>query len=265
MRNVRALLLATVTALAMLLPVTTPDPASAASPHEQPRPTSGTFFWANAWAAHHTAARRGMTGADRMRRLVRLVTGGNVSLGVLVELERPQIATFRRGAHSYRLVVAGRGTTDGVFWDDERYELVASRRFRGLTYGGRPMPVPVVVLRDRVTDHLLGVMAVHNPRDGWRDRALTRELRQVRRLRREYGARLSVFVAGDFNSGEPVACRARRAGLYSAGHRGCGWAPIDQLLVDRDVRIRRYRSLDGRRVDRITDHRAVYRARFIVR
>jgi hypothetical protein len=262
-RDVRALLAAT--ALALLLPLLPSGAASAttaADAQDRPRPTSGTIFWANAWAAHHTAARRGMTGAERMHRLVRLVDSTGASLGVLAEVERPQIAAFRRATHSYRLAVAGRGTTDGVFWDDERYELVASRRFRGLTYGGRRTPVPVVVLRDRSTDHLLGVMAVHNPRDRWRDRALRRELREVRALRHQYGDGITVLVAGDFNSGEPVACRAHRARLYSAGHRRCGWAPIDQLLVDRHVRIRGYRAMRGPRVGRITDHPAVYRARF---
>jgi len=238
------------------------SPVHAATPAR----TTGTFFWANAWAAHHTAARGGAApGAERMRRLVRLVEGADIGLGALAEVERSQIEAFRRAAPSYRLLVGGRGTTDGVFWDAGSYELVDGYRFRGLTYGGRRLRVPVAVLRDRTAGRLLAVIAVHNPRDGWNARAYRRQMDEVRRLRRTYGAGLSVFVAGDFNSGAWVACRSHRTRLYSAGHRRCrGSAPIDQLLVDRHVRTSSYRRMDGPRVDRITDHPAVYRTRFTI-
>ncbi|GAA1945462.1 hypothetical protein GCM10009798_00500 [Nocardioides panacihumi] len=230
----------------------------------QPARATGSFFWANAWAAHHTAAHGPGSGAARMRRLVRLVRGSGVGLGALAELERSQITAFRRSAPSYRLLVGGRGTTNGIFWDSGAYDLVEGYAFRGLSYGGRPVRVPVAVLRDRATGDLLAVIAVHNPRDRWRDRALGRELQEVRRLRRAHGP-VSVFLAGDFNAGTSVACRAHRARLFSVGNRGCrGSAPIDQLLADRSVRVRSYRRMTGARVGRITDHPAVYRARFAI-
>lgn len=263
MRNLRpgrrALVLVVTTAVASLL-----QPVWSARAAEPTRAT-GTFFWANAWAAHHTAAPGGAaSGAHRMRRLVRLVHGGHVGLGTLAELEHSQISAFRRAAPTYTLFTGGRGMTDGVFWETGRYELVDAYRFRGFSYGGRHESVPVVVLRDRASAHLLAVIAVHNPRDRWRDRALRRELQEVRRLRRTYD-RVSVFVAGDFNAGSSVACRARRLKLYSAGNRHCdGYVPIDQLLTDRHVTIHRYRRMAGARVHRITDHPAVYSARFTI-
>ena len=227
--------------------------------------TDGTFFWANAWAAHHTAAHGARSGAARMRRLVRLVVPARVAVGALAEVERSQVATFRRSAPSYRLLTGGRGDTTGVFWDAGAYDLVERYTFRSFTYGGRRLRVPVAVLRHRSTDRRLAVISVHNPRDRWRDRALGRELREVRRLRRAYAGRVSIFVAGDFNAGASVACRAHRAGLVSVGNRGCRrYSPIDQLLVDRHVRVTGYRSISGGRVDRITDHPAVYRARFAI-
>jgi endonuclease/exonuclease/phosphatase (EEP) superfamily protein YafD len=267
-RDVRALLLSAVPVLALLLsgplagaPASAMSPASAGQPRHTP--TTGTIFWANAWAAHHTSARGAMSGTDRMRRLVRVVRSSDVHLGALAEVERSQIASFRRAAPAYELFVGGRGTTDAVFWDRGSYEVVHAYRFRGLTYGGRRIPVPVAVLRDRSTDALLAVMAVHNPRDGWRGRALGRELKEVRRIRGAYDGPVAVFVAGDFNAGSSVVCRARHARLYSVGHRHhCGSAaPIDQLLTDRDVHTRGYRPMSPRR---ITDHPAVYRARFSI-
>jgi endonuclease/exonuclease/phosphatase (EEP) superfamily protein YafD len=223
---------------------------------------SGTILWGNAWAAHHTPPRGPRSGAERMRRLARLVTKGHIGLGTLAELERPQIRAFERAAPTYRLLVGGRGMTDGVFWRDETYELVADETFRGFTYGGRRVRVPVAVLRHRASGRLLGMMAVHNPLDRWNARAFGRQLREVRRLRAAYGG-ISVLLAGDFNARAPVACRARRAGLFSAGHRRCrGWVPIDQLLVERGTRISDYRRMSGRVVTRITDHPALYRARF---
>ena len=256
----RALLLVVTAVLSGLLQTATPAHADA------PTRTTGEIFWANAWAAHHTAARGGAaSGAERMRRLVRLVTGAHLGLGALAEVERSQIEAFRRSAPSYRLLVGGRGTTDGVFWDTGAYELVDGYRFHGLTYGGRQVRVPVAVVRDRAHDRLLAVIAVHNPRDRWNARAFGRQMAEVRRIRNAYGHRISVFVAGDFNSGAWTACRSHRARLFSAGHRRCdGSAPIDQLLVDRHVRISSYRRMDGGRVDRITDHPAVYRARFTI-
>jgi hypothetical protein len=267
----RALLLVVTGLLAAVLnPVSTaravePSPAADTSV-PGPTRTTGTFFWANAWAAHHTAARGGAaSGAERMRRMVRLLDRHDVHLGAIAEIERGQVAAFRAKASAYTLLVGGRGNTDGVFWLTDSYEVVETYRFRGFTYGGRRTPVPVAVLRDRSTGALLAVIAVHNPRDRWRDRALRRELAEVRRLRRAHGGAVSIFVAGDFNAGDSVACRAHRTRLYSAGHRRCdGYAPIDQLLVDRHVRIRGYHRMAGARVHRITDHPAVYRADFVI-
>ena len=249
--------------LALLLP-TIPQPADAASA-ETTGTTTGTFFWANAWAAHHTAPHGPSSGPARMRRLVRLIDRGHVGLGALAEVERSQVTAFRRSAPSHRMLTGGRGDTTGVFWDAEEYDLVEAYRFRSFTYGGRGLRVPVAVLRDRRTDRRLAVIAVHNPRDRWRDRALGRELQEVRRLRRRYDGRVSVLVAGDFNDRAAVACRARRAGLYSVGNRSCRHhSPIDQLLVDRDVRTSGYRSIRGGRAGRVTDHPAVYRTDFTI-
>ncbi|SFB84461.1 Endonuclease/Exonuclease/phosphatase family protein [Nocardioides terrae] len=256
----RAVLLIVTGVLATVL-----QPVWTARADGAPRAT-GTFFWANAWAAHHTEARGGAApGAERMRRLVRLVHRDDVHLGTLAEIEHSQVAAFRKAAPEYSLLTADRGNTDGVFWLTDGYDVVETYRFRAFTYGGRRSPVPVAVLRDRVSGALLAVIAVHNPRDRWRDRALRRELEEVRRLRHVHGSDLSVFMAGDFNAGASVACRAHRARLYSAGHRRCdSYAPIDQLLVDRHVRIRAYHRMTGARVHRITDHPAVYRARFAI-
>jgi endonuclease/exonuclease/phosphatase (EEP) superfamily protein YafD len=240
-----------------------PQEAHAASPAATT--TVGTFFWANAWAAHHTAAHGASSGPARMRRMVRLLERGHVDLGALAEVEHGQVVAFRRSAPAYRIFTGGRGATTAVFWDADAYELVDAYRFRSFTYGGRRVRVPVAVLRHRSTDRLLGVIAVHDPRDRWRDRALGRELQEVRRLRRAHGGRLSVLVAGDFNAGASVACRAHRAGLYSVGNRRCGrHAPIDQLLVDRHVRASGYRSISRSRAGGVTDHPAVYRARFSI-
>jgi hypothetical protein len=247
-------------AAALLLAVpAVPQRADAA-----PGRATGTFFWANAWAAHHTAARGGAaSGAERMRRLVRLVESAGVGLGALAEVEHSQVAAFRRSAPTYELFTGGRGNTVGVFWNTDDYDLVAAHRFRGFSYGGRRVRLPVAVLRDRASRDLLALIAVHNPRDRWRDRALRRELQEVRNVRHAYAGHVTVFVAGDFNATDSVACRAHRAALVSVAQRRChGSAPIDQLLVDRAVRIRGYRPMSGRRVDRITDHPAVYRARF---
>ncbi|MDH2413420.1 endonuclease/exonuclease/phosphatase family protein [Nocardioides sp. CER19] len=238
-------------------------PAAPGRADAQPAGATGTFFWANAWAAHHTAARGASSGPQRMRRLVRLVERADIGLGALAEVEHSQVVAFRRAAPTYQLLTGGRGNTVGVFWDTTAYDLVQSYRFRGFSYGGRRVRLPVAVLRDHASSDLLALIAVHNPRDRWRDSALRRELQEVRNVRRAYDGRVAVFVAGDFNAGDSVACRAHRAGLVSVAQRRCrGSAPIDQLLVDRAVRIRGYRPLSGRRVGRITDHPAVYRARF---
>lgn len=262
-RRTPGLRLLLLTTLALLAP-TVPGPADAA-PAGTAGTATGTFFWANAWAAHHTAARGASSGPARMRRLVRLVERHGVALGALAEVERSQVAAFERSAPTYRMLTGGRGESTAVFWDETDYDLVEAYRFRSFTYGGRGLRVPVVVLRHRATGHRLAVISVHDPRDRWRDRALGRELEEVRRVRRAYGGRITVFVAGDFNAGASVACRAHRVGLFSVGNRSCRRSsPIDQLLVDRDVRVDGYRSIPRRRAGHVTDHPAVYRARFAV-
>ncbi len=260
------------------VPAVSPEPAvepspigpPAPQPEPEPRPASasGVFFWANAWAAHHTARTGYWSGSERMRRMVRIIEGQHVTLGALAELERSQIRAFRTHGSAYRLFLGGRGMTDGVFWDPSAFDLERKYTFAGYYAGGRRVRVPVAILRDRRTSDRLAVMAVHNPLDGysWRERALARELQEVRKLRRTYGGDVSVFVAGDFNAGAAVACQVRsRSRLYSAGYRNCrGRIPIDQLLVDRSVRIHAVHPTYGGRMRSVTDHPAVYRAKFSI-
>lgn len=234
------------------------------------------FFWANAWANHHTARAGGdgrfaMAGARRMERMVRLIHRRDADVGVLVEMERPQVRAFRRAsAGRYAMVTGGtpgRGIYDGVFYDAGAYRLVDSYHFRSWTKHGRRARVPVVFLDDRRTGQRIAVMAVHHAAFGsgsrWRERALDREIAEIRRLRRTHGPGVTVFIAGDFNSTERAYCRMRKAGLRSPVRpaKRCENTPvgIDQLFGDRAARFSGYRRIV--RPD-ITDHPAVYVARF---
>lgn len=250
--------------------------ATPTAAQEAPSDHRRGFFWANAWANHHTARPGGdgtfaMSGKRRMERMVRLIKRRDADVGVIVEMERVQVRAFlRAGGGRYAMVTGGtpgRGILDGVFYDTAAYRLVDSYRFRSWTKHGRRARVPVVFLDDRRTGQRIAVMAVHHAAFGsgahWRERALRREIREVRRIRRAHGRAVTTFVGGDFNSTENAYCRMRKAGMRSPVPRArrCHDTPvgIDQLFGDRQARFSGYRRIVRRD---ITDHPAVYLARF---
>lgn len=248
-----------------------------ASPAQAQDVTRG-FFWANAWANHHTArpggdGRHAMAGARRMARMVRLIDRRNADVGVIVEMELPQVRAFARaGGGRYAMVTGGtRRIRDGVFYDTSAYRLVSSYHFLSWTKHGRRAKVPVVFLEDLANGRRLAVMGVHHAAFGagarWREKALDREIAEIKRLKAAHGSGLSVFIAGDFNSIDRAYCRMRKAGMRSPvpPAKRCHHTPvsIDQLFGDRTVTFRHYRRI-VQHTNLLTDHAAVYFARFTV-
>ena len=259
---------------ALVLPLAGPDRAQAADPAGGGDQQQRTVFWANAWAARHTVSGRpALTGARRMERMVHLIARNHADLGVLVELQRSQVRAFERTAgEDYEMVTGGtRHTRDGVFFDPSAYRLVETSSFRSWTKHGKRTRVPVVLLADQATGRQLAVLAVHHAAyDGgvrWREKAMTREIAAIRELQRSHPGPLPVLVGGDFNSTTRAYCRMRRAGFVSPirPRHGCQHTPvpIDQLFADRSVAFHRYRRIA--RVQRATDHPAVYLAKFTLR
>lgn len=251
--------------LALLAPVLATGLATGLATPAAHASEPGSFFWANAWAAYPWGA-GGRSGDARMDKMARLIRREAPGAGVLAELMPSQRQRFEHDLHGrYRLVVGTRtDLTNAVFYDPTAYRLVGTRHFRSYYFGGERVREPVAILEDLQSAARVAVVAVHNPADlfgrsnaRWRSRALRAELAEVGRLR---AAGLPVLMAGDFNNAETVRRRLLTRGLTPAATgRAVG---IDQLFAAGPVQLSDYRAIRGPLVAAITNHRAVYTARF---
>lgn len=225
--------------------------------------------WLNAWADAHTRpggdAPYALDGADRMRIVVDHLQHTHADLGVLAEVQRPQVDAFRRYVGgSLALVTGGNDLDNAVFYRRSAFDLVDRHTVWTYYRGGRKVRTPVVVLADRRSGGRVAVIPVHNPatlpRTGsqsrWRLRDLAVVAHEVHRL-----GRTPVIVAGDFNDHAGALCdlTAPSVGLASplGEHAGCARAtdaPVDQVFVSPWLPHHGYRVYRGRYVERATDH-----------
>jgi endonuclease/exonuclease/phosphatase family metal-dependent hydrolase len=208
-------------------------PSSTAPPTSPSSPADHTFVVAtfNVLGNSHTSATGkdpGLaSGAARTPAVVRLLEEHHVDLVGLQELQRPQADAFRRlTAGTWDVFSDPADTENSVAWRRDRWLLVSARTFPVPYFSGRPKPMPLVRLRDRVTGRELYVLDVHNPADhtryfrhqsGYRAVAVRREVALVRRLATP---RVPVLLLGDMNDRSRIFCPLTRHGLMTSASGG---------------------------------------------
>ena len=247
--------------------------------------TPGSFVAAtlNVLGASHTAgADPRPEGTTRMYWSVKLLQDNGVDVVGLQELEKPQMRTFKRIAgETYGLYYPGRDPRDAIAFRRDRFELVGKDTSVRIPYRRFVRTMPVVILRDRLTDQRTIVMSTHNVAGKgykWQKRraiSVRRELAAAARLTTETG--LPVLFVGDFNDRrESFYCRMLANGFASSS---TWWATpaapttdpvtgevvpapctlprragIDWIWGTPGIAFSGYLKVDGGLVDMATDH-----------
>ncbi|GAA2152113.1 hypothetical protein GCM10009844_35100 [Nocardioides koreensis] len=230
----------------------------------------------NTLGASHTGPRsqrpRFATGATRTPWAVQLLDDADITVAGLQEFQPPQIQVFNRVANGWR-AWPGLGTRAGVnsiAWRTSTWHRVETHTLDIPYFGGRPVPMPYVLLRHVATGQLVWFANFHNPADAhgpaqrWRNEAVRREVALVNRL---HANGTPVVVTGDFNDRDAFFCPfARGAGVASAdGSRltstGCRLAPrpgVDWIVGTRDTDFADFHRLRRNLVARTSDHPLVW-------
>ncbi|MGH8882222.1 MAG: endonuclease/exonuclease/phosphatase family protein, partial [Stackebrandtia sp.] len=190
-----------------------------------------------------------------MLRTIEWLRRNDVAVVGMQEFEAPQRRVFQAQATEFDLFPAGASRykrhANSIAWRSSAFELVSGRFLTIPYFYGKPWPMPVVTLRNRMTGQEFDVMNVHNPASTrgtaarWRAQAVRTERRAVQRIVARTGR--PVFLTGDFN--DPLAD-------IDLGMRPAAGAVIDHIFTTPEVQVH------GRRVDQsvkggFTDHPAV--------
>ncbi len=264
---------------------TAPTPTEPAPTAPTPTATvdGDTFTLAsfNVLGASHTGptgkAAELASGVERIPATVELLARHGVDVVGLQEFQGSQFRAFRELAGSTYATYSDRDDTENaIAWSRDRFVLVSGRTFGVPYFQGRERRMPVVRLRDRVSDRELYVVNVHNPADtrqyarqaGNRTAAVEREVALLRRLAR---TGTPVLLTGDMNDKQGVFCALTAGGLMVAANGGqaeprCRLpadAGIDWIFGHGDLRFEDYRVDRSPRRDGTSDHPIVVtRVRF---
>lgn len=165
----------------------------------------------NALGHSHTRsggrARMG-SGQSRTKSLLAYLRAKNVDVVGLQELQPQQRHVFAAQGTEFTVFPGTKGSrqsgANSIAWRTAAFELVEGRFVKIPYFGGKPWPMPVVILRNRTTGQQVVMMNVHNPADAhgpagrWRDRAEQIERNTMRQMAARTGA--PTILTGDFNA-----------------------------------------------------------------
>jgi endonuclease/exonuclease/phosphatase family protein len=251
---------------------------SVATRKAAPNQPAATFRVAsfNTLGASHTGPRsqrpRFATGATRTPWAVQLLDNADITVAGLQEFQPPQIHVFNRVATGWRAWpgLGSRAGVNSLAWRTSTWRPVETHTLDIPYFGGRPVPMPYVLLRHVATGQRVWFANFHNPADAhgpaqrWRDEAVRREVALVNKL---HADGTPVVVTGDFNDRDAFFCPfARGAGVTSAdGSRltstGCRLAPqpgVDWIVGTRDTHFADFHRLRRDLVARTSDHPFVW-------
>ena len=220
----------------------------------------------------HSQRPRFATGATRTPWAVQLLDDADITVAGLQEFQPPQIQVFNRVATGWRAWpgLGSRAGVNSLAWRTSTWQPVETHTLDIPYFGGRPVPMPYVLLRHVATGQRVWFANFHNPADArgpaqrWRDEAVRREVALVNR---RHADGTPVVVTGDFNDRDAFFCPfARGAGVTSAdGSRltstGCRLAPqpgVDWIVGTRDADFADFHRLRRDLVARTSDHPLVW-------
>lgn len=231
----------------------------------------------NVLGAGHTAKGGNKTGyasgATRMGWAVSLLRGASIDVAGFQEFQPPQYAVFRNqmpGWGVYPGASLSRGSmADSIVWDQSQWDLVEARTIDIPYFGGRPVAMPYVLLRNLGSGQKIWFANFHNPADAhgpaqrFRDRALSLEIGLANNL---HADGTPVIITGDMNDREEYFCpMTADAPMHAAngGSTGGACAPpshmdVDWIFGSTDLDFANYTSDDSRLVKRTSDHPFVW-------
>jgi hypothetical protein len=254
-----------------------PRPKKKKDKEPEPLPVAefviGSF---NVLGTSHTTGRRdGMApGRVRIRQAAQLLAHHGVDVVGLQELQLDQYRELARVAGAtydfWPGTAAGRlGNENSLAWRTSEWTLVNAYTTPIPYFGGRPRPMPYVLLRHNVSGRYAWFANFHNPatnpntgnNDRWRVRAAALEIALANRLRSETG--YPVFITGDMNERERIFCPMTGGAAMVAANGGSNVAGacrppspmnVDWIFGSDMVSFTSYYRDDGWLVNRTSDH-----------
>jgi endonuclease/exonuclease/phosphatase family metal-dependent hydrolase len=246
--------------------------------HEVSLPTSFRVSTFNVLGASHTAsggrhARFG-PGVDRIRNVVQLLQGTGVSVAGLQEFQPPQYNVFRQTAPGWGVYPGAElgqaAMANSIVWRTDVWELVSAQTIPIPYFGGNPMPMPYVQLRNLQSGRTVWFFNTHNPADAhgpaqqYRNRATALEIDLAQRLSADGSP---VVFTGDMNDREPYFCPMTMQTEMHAANGGstgtpCAMPPgptnVDWIMGNGTVSFENFHSDYGPLVQRTSDHHFVW-------
>ena len=229
----------------------------------------------NVLGAGHTAAGGNKavgwaSGTTRMHWAVDLLRGAGVDVVGFQEFQRPQFAVFKNSMPNWGVYPGGQlsrrgATANSIAWDEGKWERVEVHTIDIPYFGGKPWPMPYVLLRDRYSGQEVWFANFHNPADvhgpaeRFRDRATSLQINLAKSL---HADGIPVIITGDMNDRSDYFCpMTGRAPMHAAngGSTGGSCSPpsnmgIDWIFGSSDVDFASYTRNDGPLVNKTTDH-----------
>ncbi|WP_295655930.1 endonuclease/exonuclease/phosphatase family protein [uncultured Nocardioides sp.] len=240
-------------------------------------PTSVRISSFNILGAGHTAPggnRPGWAGAvTRMQWQLSLLQLHDVDVVGFQEFQPPQYASFMASAGSQYGVYPGpalgpAAMANSIAWRLDKWELVSSTGIDIPYFGGNPIKMPLVLLKNRQSGRQIYFANFHNPADahgpaqGFRNQATQIQVKMVNDLRATTG--LPVFITGDMNDREEYFCPMTTLASMKAANGGgsgpgaCAMPPkpwqVDWIFGSPEVTFSNYVADRSPLVARSTDH-----------
>lgn len=227
----------------------------------------------NVLGASHTGANgrhARFAGAEpRMRLTVRLLQQLGISVAGFQEFQPSQHVSFDRLAPGWSVFPGpsqGRDAmVNAVVWRADLWEPVRTETVQIPYFGGRPRPMPYVLLRHRPSGREIWFASFHNPADAhgpaqrWRDAATDRQVALADLL---VAGGAPVVFTGDMNDRERYFCpMTTRSAMHAAngGSHGTPCAPppamrVDWIMGSEPVTFSNYVAVDGGLAAQASDH-----------
>ena len=240
-------------------------------------PTSLRISSFNILGAGHTAPggnRPGWASAlTRMQWQISLLQMHDVDVVGFQEFQPPQYAAFQAGYGANFGVYPGAelgpaAMANSIAWRLDKWELVSATGIDIPYFGGNPIKMPLVLLKNKQTGRQIYFANFHNPADAqgpaqhWRNQATQIQVNMVNNLRTTTG--LPVFITGDMNDREEYFCpMTTQASMKAANGGGSGpgscvmppkpWQ-VDWIFGSPEVTFSNYVADRSPLVARSTDH-----------
>jgi hypothetical protein len=249
------------------------EPGAPVAPVEPVQSTTFRVSSFNVLGAAHTAPGgtrpEYASGQTRMRWAMSVLRTANVSVAGLQEFEQPQHAAFQQAAPGWDvfpgLKRSRSSLANSIVWRSDVWQFVSGHTIDIPYFGGKPKPMPYILLRHVGTGREVwfanfhNPASVHGPAARFRREAVSRESALANSLASNG---TPVIMTGDMNDRAEFFCpMTARSQMHAAngGSRGAPCNPpanmrIDWILGSAAVDFSGYEVRDGALVDRTSDH-----------